>query len=128
MPGKKILVADDEAEVAHGLRDRLVCAGYEVTLALDGLQATMQAIASQPDLILLDIGMPAGPGHVVAERLRMIDATCRIPIIALTPSSGALTSRPWGAAGQWRSIAKPLDPQALLAAVAQELAAGGPAH
>ena len=128
MSGKRILVADDKPEVARGMRDRLVCAGYEVTMALDGLQVTMQAIASQPDLILLDIGMPAGTGHVVAERLRMIDATCRIPIIVLTPGCGAQGGRAGGAAGQWRSIAKPLDPQALLAAVEKELGADGTSH
>ncbi len=61
----RILVVDDEPDIVRSLSIRLGSMGYEVITALDGLSATRKAIEEQPELIILDIGMPAGNGHVV---------------------------------------------------------------
>ncbi len=121
MSKKKILVADDEPDIVRGLMLRLTAAGYEVSTARDGLEATRKAIAEQPDLILLDIGMPAGNGHVVVERLRNISQTCNIPIIYLTARCAPQDYHQARAGGVAKYITKPFDPAILLAAVEQEI-------
>ena len=81
---KKILVADDEPEIVKALHIRLKEAGYEVVVAFDVLQAIYQAHKEKPDLIILDIRMPAGDGIGVYERLRLSSETTTIPVIFIT--------------------------------------------
>ena len=121
MSKKRILVADDAPDIVRGLTLRLASAGYEVSAAFDGLEATKKAIEDQPDLILLDIGMPAGNGHVVVERLRNISATCHIPIIYLTARTTPEDYQKARDGGVAKYITKPFDTEVLLAAVEQEL-------
>ncbi len=125
MSKKRILVADDEPDIVRGLMLRLTSAGYSVSTAMDGLEATKKAIEDKPDLILLDIGMPAGTGHVVVERLRNIEATCQIPVIYLTARTGVEDYRKARDGGVAKYITKPFDPEVLLAAVEQELEKAG---
>ena len=81
---KKILIVDDENVIVEVLRDVLQENGYQVIVAMDGMQATMQAIKHKPDLILLDISMPAGGGIAVYNRLKQSVDTQAIPVIFLT--------------------------------------------
>ena len=121
MSKKRILVADDDPDIVRGLMLRLTAAGYVVSTAHDGMEATRKAIAEQPDLILLDIGMPAGNGHVVVERLRNIADTCNIPVIYLTARCSPEDYHQARAGGVAKYITKPFDPDILLAAVEQEI-------
>jgi DNA-binding response OmpR family regulator len=84
----KILVVDDEQDVAKALKVRLKANGYHVVLASDSVQAFMMANKEKPDLIILDIMIPGGGGFVVAERLKQSQITHRIPIIFLTGIPG----------------------------------------
>ena len=81
---KKILIVDDETVIVEVLRDLLQEAGYTVAVAMDGMQATMQAVKYKPDLILLDISMPAGGGIAVYNRLKQSMITQAIPVVFLT--------------------------------------------
>jgi len=81
---KKILVADDEPEIVKALHIRLKEAGYEVVVAFDVLQAIYQAHKERPDLIILDIRMPAGDGIGVYEKLKISSDTSMIPVIFIT--------------------------------------------
>ncbi len=81
---KKILIVDDENVIVEVLRDLLQEAGYNVAVAMDGMQATMQVVKYKPDLILLDISMPAGGGVAVYNRLKKSPETQNIPVIFLT--------------------------------------------
>lgn len=81
---KRILIVDDEHVIVEVLRDVLQEEGYEVLAAMDGMQATMQAIKHKPALILLDISMPAGGGIAVYNRLKQSIETQSIPVIFLT--------------------------------------------
>ena len=117
----RILVADDEPDIVLGLSLRLRAEGYEVSTAMDGLGATKKAIEEQPDLILLDIGMPAGNGHIVVERLRNIAATCHIPVIYLTARTNEEDYHQARAGGVTKYITKPFDAEVLLAAVEDQL-------
>ena len=81
---KKILIVDDESSIVEVLRDLLSESGYQVLTAMDGMQATMQAVRFKPDLILLDISMPAGGGIAVFKRLKQSTETQGIPVVFLT--------------------------------------------
>ena len=80
---KKILIVDDERDIVKVLVIRLESSGYEVISAFDGAQGVFMAHKEQPDLIILDIRMPAGDGFSVAERLKRSTHTWTIPIIFL---------------------------------------------
>ena len=81
---KKILIVDDEKMVVQVLRAVLEDRGYSVLVAMDGVQAIMQATKNRPDLIILDIMMPAGGGITVYNRLKQSVDTQNIPVIFLT--------------------------------------------
>ncbi|MBK6734821.1 MAG: response regulator [bacterium] len=117
----RILVVDDEPDIVQSLTLRLGAAGYQVMSAMDGLGATKAAIEQQPDLIILDIGMPAGNGHVVVERLRHIGATSHIPVIYLTARTGEDDYRRARDGGVAKYITKPFEAAVLLAAVEDQL-------
>jgi DNA-binding response OmpR family regulator len=88
MAKRKILVVDDEQDVAQALKVRLKASGYNVVLASDSVQAFTMANKEKPDLILLDIMIPGGGGFVVTERLKQSQTTHHIPIIFLTGIPG----------------------------------------
>ncbi len=88
---KKILIADDEKEWALMLCARLQHEGFEIEIAFDAIQATTQALQLKPDLILLDISMPAGGGIAVLENLRGSMKTSHIPVIVITARGDAET-------------------------------------
>ena len=77
----RILVVDDHEDNIELLRARLEAWGYEVETARDGQQALERVEASPPDLILLDVMMPAVDGNEVARRIKHNPALPFIPII-----------------------------------------------
>ena len=94
--------------------------------ALDAMQTWTSALRSNPDLIVLDINMPAGNGLDILRRLRAKEKTQHIPVIVVTGEGTAAieaTARSLGAAEFFR---KPLDPDLLCAAVERALAAPKP--
>lgn len=112
----KVLVVDDEPEIVKTVSLRLKAHGYQVVTAYDGLQATSVALKEDPDVIILDIGMPAGDGHLVAKRLR--DSAPRlIPIIFLTAHTSRGDYEQAFEEGVAKYITKPFRPEELLAAV-----------
>ncbi len=84
MAKKKILIVDDDADVRAGLNIRLRASGYDTLFASDAMNAVAEARRSQPDLIILDLGLPAGDGFVVMQRLKGIPPLAVIPIIVLS--------------------------------------------
>ena len=117
----RILVVDDEPDIVRSLTLRLQAEGYQVSSASDGLGATKKAIEEQPELILLDIGMPAGNGHVVVERLRNIAETSHIPVIYLTARTSEADYHKAREGGVTKYITKPFDAEVLLAAVGDQM-------
>src|SRR3981081_3815523 len=81
---RKILIFDDEPDIVRAVALRLKMAGYVYGEAMDGASALMTAVTEQPDLVLLDIGLPCGDGHFVASRLRANAKTAHIPILFLS--------------------------------------------
>jgi DNA-binding response OmpR family regulator len=81
---KKILVVDDDPDVRLGLQLRLTANHYDVLLAGDGVASIAEARKHQPDLIILDLGLPAGDGFSVLERLKANDKLSSIPVVVLS--------------------------------------------
>jgi CheY-like chemotaxis protein len=112
MAKKKILVVDDEQDMAMALKVRLKANGYNVVFASDSIQAFTIANKENPDLIILDIMIPGGGGFVVAERLKQSPATHHIPIIFLTGIQGGQErAYKLGASGY---LMKPYQPEELM--------------
>ncbi len=119
---KKILIVEDDQNISLALALRLQSAGYETSTAHDALTGVKLALSDQPDLVLLDISMPAGSGFTVAERIRCTSPT-PVPIIFLTASKQPgfrERAEELGAAGYFE---KPYEAEALLTAVYQHLGA-----
>ena len=118
----KILVVDDEQDMAKALMVRLKASGYHVVLASDSVEAFVKAGKEKPDLIILDIMIPGGGGFVVAERLKQSQTTHHIPIIFLTGISGG-EDRAYkvGASGY---VMKPYHPEELMETIYRALEKG----
>jgi DNA-binding response OmpR family regulator len=80
---QKILIVDDDKNIAKGLWVRLKAVGYEVFEAFDGLEGLKLAATHRPDLILLDLWMPHSGGVLMAQRLKHIGLE-DVPVIFLT--------------------------------------------
>lgn len=81
----RILIAEDETDMAMGLKDNLQFEGYEVIVTPDGEAALNAAKTQNPDILLLDIMMPKMDGLEVCRRVR--EAGFTIPILMLTAKS-----------------------------------------
>jgi len=83
----RILVVEDNDKNLKLTRDVLEFAGYTVEVATTGEEAVAQALASVPDLILMDLQLPGMDGHEALARLRADPDTQRVPVVALTASA-----------------------------------------
>jgi len=111
---KKVLVVEDELKIARLVRDYLHQAGFAVLEASDGKSALALARQEQPDMILLDLGLPGMDGLDVTRRLR---TTSAVPIIMLTARSEE-TDRVVGLElGADDYIIKPFSPKELVARI-----------
>ena len=120
-PKKKILIVDDERDIVKALMIRLQINGYEVVSAYDGAQAVFAAHKENPDLIILDIRMPAGDGFTIAQRLKETAQTSHIPILFLTGSPERNAEQKAHEVGGRFYIKKPYDAEELLDAVRRAL-------
>ncbi len=84
MMQKKILVADDEKDIVELIAYNLEQEGFAVCRAFDGRKAWEMVHADKPDLVILDLMMPAMPGMEVCRMIRRQAETAAIPIIMLT--------------------------------------------
>jgi DNA-binding response OmpR family regulator len=118
---KKILIVDDERDIVKALTIRLQRTGYEVVTAFDGAQGIFMAHKEDPDLVILDIKMPAGNGFSVAEKLKESTDTLSIPVIFLTGSPEKDSEEKARALGVRFYVKKPYDPEELLDAIERAL-------
>ena len=80
----RVLVVDDNVDTVLSFSILLRATGHEVFIAHDGLAAVEMAIACQPDVMLLDIGLPGLDGYEVAKRIRQLPSLKDVVLIALT--------------------------------------------
>ncbi len=83
---KKILIIEDDKNIAKALTVRFNKLGYDVAATYDAVMATTKAHSFEPDLILMDIALPGGDGFILVDRLRQIDNTADVPVVFITAS------------------------------------------
>ena len=124
MSAEKILIVEDDRDQMMGLAVRLKANGYQIFCASDGTTAFTQACKLIPDLIILDVGLPAGDGFKVIEWLAGMAATVVIPVIVLSGRDPALTRDRVLRMGVKAFFQKPADNDALLSAIREILSTG----
>lgn len=113
----KILIVDDDADIRRGLYVWLRAHDYEVIFAADAVSAMAAAMKEKPELIILDIGLPAGDGFVVMQRLKKHPALDCIPVIILTARDAQVNQPLAMSAGAFAFFQKPADNNQLLKAI-----------
>jgi DNA-binding response OmpR family regulator len=121
MAKKKILIVDDDPDVRAGLNIRLRANGYDTSFAADALTAVLEARKYGPDLIILDIGLPAGDGYLVMQRLRTIPALGVIPVIVLSARDREANENRVALAGAAAYLQKPFNDAQLLSEIKKAL-------
>jgi two-component system, OmpR family, alkaline phosphatase synthesis response regulator PhoP len=129
MAKQKILAVDDEEDILELLRFNLAKEGFAVVCAASGEEALKTALSQRPDLILLDLLLPAMDGLEVARRLKREDATKEIPIIMVTAKGEEADIVTGLEVGAEDYITKPFSRKVLIARVRAVLRrkASGPA-
>jgi DNA-binding response OmpR family regulator len=117
MEKAKILIIDDDADLRRALKTRLQANRYDTVQASDGYSAIAVAKKEQPDLIILDLGLPAGDGFSVLKRLRDSDSLSNIPVIVLTARDPLLNGLKTVLAGATAFFQKPADNGELLSMI-----------
>ena len=112
-----ILIAEDEADFRHELGAYLERQGYRVVAVEDGYQALEFAVREQPDLLLLDVHMPAGDGFRVHERIAKHPDLEMIPVIYMTHDPSEDVDDTADATGGFALLYKPFEMEYLLEVV-----------
>jgi two-component system, cell cycle response regulator DivK len=117
----RILVVEDQEDNRTILRDLLGAAGYDLIEAADGEEGVKLAQQEKPDLILMDIQLPAIDGYEATRRIKGDAALKSTPIIAVTSYALSGDEAKARAAGCDGYVTKPFSPRELLAKVREYL-------
>lgn len=121
MPGKTILIVDDDDDVIFCVASLLEYKGYEVVAVHDGDLAFHQIAQSKPDLIILDVMMPHMNGFDVCRTLKLGNSTMSIPVIILTALHTGNEAQEAAAAGADCYMSKPFNNKTLIAKIEELL-------
>jgi PAS domain S-box-containing protein len=110
---RKVLIADDDVDSAVSLSILLRGFGHETRVAHDGMKALELAEEFQPDVVILDIGMPELDGYEIARRIRVRPWSQGVSLIALTGWGQASDRELAMQAGFDAHVVKPADPHRL---------------
>jgi CheY-like chemotaxis protein len=113
-----VLIVEDDTELRRMYRAALTFAGYDVQEAGDGFEALRRLDWSPPNLVVLDLMLPAVSGHIVRQEIADGAMTRHIPIIVVTGSEDELTDLEVSSL-----LRKPVSPDRLIEAVQRALAA-----
>jgi DNA-binding response OmpR family regulator len=119
--GTKILIVDDDQDIRQLLAHRLKADGFEVAFAGDAIAAVNQARKALPDLILLDLMLPAGDGYLVMERLQAMPALEGVPVIVVSALDPVMERSRTDDAHIAAYIRKPFQYSDILAAIRETL-------
>lgn len=114
VPPRRVLVVDDNIDAAHSLATLLRLGGHDVQVAHDGGEALQMATAQQPEVVVLDIGLPVMNGFDVAKRLRQQRGDAKTPLLVALTGWGQPEDRERSfEAGFDAHLVKPVAPPAL---------------
>ena len=118
---RKIMIVDDDAEIANLVEATLTRDDYEIIKAHNGEEAVSRAKADMPELILMDVVMPKKDGYAACREIRSDPATEHIRIVMLTSMGGQEQVRKGLQAGANGHMVKPFSPVALIDKVSEML-------
>jgi len=121
MDKKKILLVEDERDMAYAVTLQLEAAGYSVVNAYDGYTGFEKAKSEKPDLIILDLMLPKIEGYKVCRMLKFDEEYRRIPIIIFTARAQEADKEMSKTVGADAYITKPFDSEVLLLKVEELL-------
>lgn len=119
---KKILLVEDEKDMAYAVTLQLEAKGYEVITASDGREGLEKARIKKPDLIILDLMLPKIDGYKVCRMLKFDNKYKHIPIILFTARAQDSDKKTGKEVGADAYITKPFEPSALLNKIYELLA------
>jgi CheY-like chemotaxis protein len=119
IPGRRILIVDDEEGFRDGVADLLQMEGYEVSVARDAVEAVQVLPEFKPEVILLDLHMPYLDGEAFLRGMGGLPASKRVPVVLISAKEDLeqIASRT-GAAGY---LSKPFEAPQLLSLLAKVL-------
>ncbi len=115
---RRVLIVDDDRDAAEMLAQALEGAGHEVRQEHDGMGAVVAAAQFQPDVVLLDLGLPGMDGIEVARRLRTYPQLAGVRIVALTGFGQGSDRKRSAAVGIESHLVKPVDVDTVMQAIA----------
>lgn len=113
----KIILIEDDREIARGLLVRLTAAGHQTAAMHDGASGLSAALAAPPDVILLDLRLPDMDGYVVLRQLQQHDLTKTVPVIIVSANTAERAKREALLLGAHSFVEKPFDFRKLMIAV-----------
>lgn len=121
---KRILIAEDEPEIASLMAYNLDQAGYDIAVADDGAAALASLDVLRPDLLILDLLLPLRSGWQILRHMRACGGSrlSRVPVVVVTALACDRLARELSQSGAQRLLGKPFSVAQLLSAVAELLA------
>lgn len=114
---RRVLLIEDEANIAEAIRFLLARDGYQVDLRHDGREALAAVAELAPDLVILDLMLPGLSGLEILTSLRADAATLALPVLMLTAKGQGRDREAAERAGASAFMAKPFDNTEMRAAV-----------
>ena len=121
MNNNKILLIEDDKDTIRAMAVRFKAKGYQLAVANDAISALSLARKEKPDLIVLDLGLPAGDGFMVMQRLKANYDLMLVPIIVVSARDPLVNQQRALDAGAERFFQKPFDNEEFFAAVQRAL-------
>jgi DNA-binding response OmpR family regulator len=123
MDKKNILLVEDDQDLSRLTAMALRANNYKVVLAQDAVTAVTKAQKEEPDLILLDIGIPGGDGFLVMNRLQLTPSLSKIPVVVISARDPAVNKDRALMTGARAYFQKPANNHELLTKISEILEA-----
>ena len=114
---KKILIIEDEYDTAKVLKKRIEGSGYEVCVAYDSYSGSASVKKEAPDLVILDLMLPAKGGETVLASMKNDETARDIPVIVVTGITDDKVKKELYEKGVADYIEKPYEPEKLMASI-----------
>ncbi len=114
---KKVMIVEDDRFIVDALTARLKAEGYQVNYALDPVIGLSVIVREKPDVVIIDLNMPAGGGFLMAERVIRHPDLGRIPFIVITASKLPQSREKATSLGIKHYLEKPFKTEELLEAL-----------
>jgi len=121
MGNRKILIVDDDPDIRDGMQIRLKHSGYNTCFATDADSCVLVACNEGPDLIILDLGLPASDGFLAIEQLKTHPTLRQIPVVVVSARDARANQERAIHAGAKAYLQKPVDNAEFLAVVRDAL-------